>query len=152
MLADKGISLEGKRCLITGSDSVSTDRTFRLVPSLHLFMSGQFCVQLCTSPFLLFFTLSLALALFLSLPLSPSINLSLSFYRSIYLSLLSLLNILHFSLLFLLFLSSYILQSALALAEKLTELGAIPLTFSDTSGFIYEPTGFDSAKVKTVWT
>jgi glutamate dehydrogenase (NADP+) len=40
--------------------------------------------------------------------------------------------------------------TALALAEKLTELGAVPLTFSDTSGFIYEPTGFDAAKVKTV--
>jgi glutamate dehydrogenase (NADP+) len=41
-------------------------------------------------------------------------------------------------------------STALALAEKLVELGAIPLTFSDTSGFIYEPTGFDAAKVKTV--
>ena len=40
--------------------------------------------------------------------------------------------------------------TALALAEKLVELGAIPVTFSDSSGFIYEPTGFDAAKVKTV--
>ncbi len=39
---------------------------------------------------------------------------------------------------------------ALAVAEKLIELGAIPLTFSDSSGHIYEPGGFDLAKVKTV--
>jgi glutamate dehydrogenase (NADP+) len=37
-----------------------------------------------------------------------------------------------------------------AIAEKLVELGAIPLTFSDSSGFVYEPNGFDAAKVKTV--
>jgi glutamate dehydrogenase (NADP+) len=35
-------------------------------------------------------------------------------------------------------------------AEKLVEMGAIPLTFSDSSGFIYEPDGFDAAKVRTV--
>jgi len=39
---------------------------------------------------------------------------------------------------------------ALAVAEKLIEFGAIPVTFSDSSGFIYEPTGFDSAKLKTI--
>jgi hypothetical protein len=39
---------------------------------------------------------------------------------------------------------------AMAVAEKLLELGAIPLTFSDSSGFVYEPNGFDAAKVKTV--
>jgi glutamate dehydrogenase (NADP+) len=42
------------------------------------------------------------------------------------------------------------LQTALAVAEKLIELGAIPITFSDTSGFIYEPQGFDAAKLKTI--
>lgn len=30
---------------------------------------------------------------------------------------------------------------AVAVAEKLIELGAIPITFSDQSGFIYEPNG-----------
>jgi len=39
---------------------------------------------------------------------------------------------------------------ALAVAEKLLELGAIPITFSDTSGNIYEPSGFDSAKFRTI--
>lgn len=39
---------------------------------------------------------------------------------------------------------------ALSVAEKLLELGAIPLTFSDDSGHIYEPNGFDSNKVKSV--
>ena len=38
----------------------------------------------------------------------------------------------------------------MAVAEKLTEFGAIPLTFSDSSGYIYEPNGFDAAKVKMV--
>ena len=41
---------------------------------------------------------------------------------------------------------------ALAVAEKLVELGAIPLTLSDASGVVYEPDGFDAAKVKTVST
>eukprot|EP00596_Hydrurales_sp_CCMP1899_P002281 CAMPEP_0119051166 /NCGR_PEP_ID=MMETSP1177-20130426/72871_1 /TAXON_ID=2985 /ORGANISM="Ochromonas sp, Strain CCMP1899" /LENGTH=505 /DNA_ID=CAMNT_0007030283 /DNA_START=119 /DNA_END=1636 /DNA_ORIENTATION=- len=41
-------------------------------------------------------------------------------------------------------------RSSQAVAEKLVDLGAIPITFSDSSGFIYEPNGFDSAKVKTV--
>ena len=36
---------------------------------------------------------------------------------------------------------------AMAVAEKLLELGAIPITFSDTSGYIYEPNGFNVAKV-----
>ena len=41
-------------------------------------------------------------------------------------------------------------QVALAVAEKLIELGAIPITFSDTSGHILEPQGFDMAKLKTM--
>lgn len=40
--------------------------------------------------------------------------------------------------------------TALSVAEKLIELGAIPVTFSDTSGNIFEPQGFDSAKLKTM--
>jgi glutamate dehydrogenase (NADP+) len=32
----------------------------------------------------------------------------------------------------------------------LLQLGAIPLTFSDSSGFVYEQGGFDDAKLKTV--
>ena len=39
---------------------------------------------------------------------------------------------------------------ALAIAEKLIQLGAIPITFSDSSGFVYEAGGFDDAKLKTV--
>ena len=41
MLADKGISLEGKRCLITGSDSVSTQH----VHLLHVLIG--MCVLFC---------------------------------------------------------------------------------------------------------
>ena len=37
MLEDKGISLEGKRCLITGSDSVSTLLCCTCVPSYFTF-------------------------------------------------------------------------------------------------------------------
>lgn len=39
---------------------------------------------------------------------------------------------------------------SLAVAEKLLELGAIPVTVSDTTGHIYEPMGFDAAKLKTI--
>jgi len=39
---------------------------------------------------------------------------------------------------------------AISVAEKLMELGAIPITFSDAYGHIYEPEGFDSAKMKTI--
>jgi len=42
------------------------------------------------------------------------------------------------------------MQVALAVAEKLVELGAIPITFSDSSGHIYEPQGFDSARLKYI--
>lgn len=41
-------------------------------------------------------------------------------------------------------------QAALSLAEKLIELGAIPLTFTDHSGTIYEPNGFDMAKLRSI--
>lgn len=40
--------------------------------------------------------------------------------------------------------------TAMSVAEKLVELGAIPITFTDSSGHIYEPGGFDSAKLKTM--
>lgn len=40
--------------------------------------------------------------------------------------------------------------TAMAVAEKLLELGAVPITFTDSSGHIYEPSGFDAAKLKTV--
>ena len=39
---------------------------------------------------------------------------------------------------------------ALAVAEKLIEFGAIPLTFTDSSGSIYEPNGFNQSSLKTV--
>ncbi|CAM9471976.1 unnamed protein product [Discosporangium mesarthrocarpum] len=39
---------------------------------------------------------------------------------------------------------------AVHVAERLLQLGAIPLTFSDSSGHIYEPGGIDSAKLKTI--
>jgi len=39
---------------------------------------------------------------------------------------------------------------ACALAEKLLEFGAIPITFSDTSGHIYEPSGMDASKLDTI--
>lgn len=39
---------------------------------------------------------------------------------------------------------------AISLAERLVELGAIPITFSDSAGHIYEPGGFDAGKLKTV--
>lgn len=35
-------------------------------------------------------------------------------------------------------------------AEKLLDYGAIPLTFSDSSGFVYEPDGFDKTKLGTI--
>jgi glutamate dehydrogenase (NADP+) len=39
---------------------------------------------------------------------------------------------------------------ARAVAKKLLEFGAIPLTFSDSSGHLYEPAGIDEAKLKTI--
>jgi len=39
---------------------------------------------------------------------------------------------------------------ARSVAEKLLELGAIPLTFSDASGHVYEPDGIDEGKLKTI--
>lgn len=39
---------------------------------------------------------------------------------------------------------------ARGVAEKLLEYGAIPLTFSDSSGFIYEPDGIDQGKLRTI--
>ncbi|RYH22986.1 hypothetical protein EON65_18415 [archaeon] len=36
------------------------------------------------------------------------------------------------------------------MAEKLIEFGAIPITFSDMSGFVNEPQGFDLPKLKTL--
>lgn len=39
---------------------------------------------------------------------------------------------------------------AIHVAEKLLQLGAVPLTFSDSSGHIYEPEGIDSAKLRTI--
>jgi glutamate dehydrogenase (NADP+) len=41
-------------------------------------------------------------------------------------------------------------QTALSVAEKLIELGAVPITFSDNSGHVHEPQGFDLAKIKTM--
>ncbi|CAN0452792.1 unnamed protein product [Pylaiella littoralis] len=39
---------------------------------------------------------------------------------------------------------------ALNVADKLLELGAIPVTFSDSSGHIFEPEGFDVEKFKKI--
>lgn len=39
---------------------------------------------------------------------------------------------------------------ARSVAEKLIEYGAIPLTFSDASGHVYEPDGIDIGKLKTI--
>ena len=39
---------------------------------------------------------------------------------------------------------------ARSVAEKLMEFGAIPLTFSDSSGHVYEADGMDEAKLKTI--
>eukprot|EP00904_Undaria_pinnatifida_P010369 jgi/Undpi1/6462/HiC_scaffold_20.g08941.m1 len=39
---------------------------------------------------------------------------------------------------------------AVHVAEKLLHFGAIPLTFSDSSGHIYEPEGIDPAKLRTI--
>mmetsp|Transcript_17046 Transcript_17046/g.15398 ORF Transcript_17046/g.15398 Transcript_17046/m.15398 type:complete len:525 (-) Transcript_17046:47-1621(-) len=41
---------------------------------------------------------------------------------------------------------------ALAVAEKLLEFGAIPISFSDTSGHVVELNGFNKAKFKTLQT
>ena len=41
-------------------------------------------------------------------------------------------------------------STALAVAEKLLEYGAVPITFTDSSGHIYEPAGFDAAKLRTI--
>ena len=39
---------------------------------------------------------------------------------------------------------------ARSVAEKLQDYGAIPLTFSDSSGFVYEPDGIDEGKLRTI--
>jgi len=39
---------------------------------------------------------------------------------------------------------------ARSVAEKLLDFGAIPLTFSDSSGFVYEPDGIDEGKLRTI--
>jgi len=39
---------------------------------------------------------------------------------------------------------------ARSVAEKLLDYGAIPLTFSDSSGYVYEPDGFDKTKLGTI--
>lgn len=41
-------------------------------------------------------------------------------------------------------------HTAMAVAEKLLQLGAIPITFSDSSGNVHEPNGFDAGKLKTM--
>lgn len=43
--------------------------------------------------------------------------------------------------------SSYV---AMAVAEKLLQYGAVPITFSDPAGHVYEPQGIDAAKVRTI--
>lgn len=40
--------------------------------------------------------------------------------------------------------------TALSLAEQLLQLGAIPITFSDASGFVYEPDGFGTGALRTI--
>ena len=39
---------------------------------------------------------------------------------------------------------------SLAIAQKVMDMGGIPITFSDHSGHIYEPGGIDKAKLKTI--
>lgn len=39
---------------------------------------------------------------------------------------------------------------ARSVAEKLVKLGAIPLTFTDMSGHLYEPDGINAGKLKTI--
>ena len=39
---------------------------------------------------------------------------------------------------------------ARSVAEKLLDYGAIPLTFSDTSGHVYEPDGINAGRLKTI--
>ena len=39
---------------------------------------------------------------------------------------------------------------ARSVARKLLDFGAIPLTFSDSSGHVYEPDGIDAGKLKTI--
>lgn len=39
---------------------------------------------------------------------------------------------------------------ARSLAAKLLEFGAVPLTFSDASGFVYEPEGFTDGSLRTI--
>lgn len=41
-------------------------------------------------------------------------------------------------------------HTAVSVAQKVLDLGGIPISFSDSSGHIYEPNGFDAAKLKTV--
>ena len=41
-------------------------------------------------------------------------------------------------------------KTARAAAAKLLEYGAIPLTFTDESGHVYEPSGIDSSKLRTI--
>mmetsp|Transcript_15687 Transcript_15687/g.32989 ORF Transcript_15687/g.32989 Transcript_15687/m.32989 type:complete len:511 (+) Transcript_15687:180-1712(+) len=41
-------------------------------------------------------------------------------------------------------------KNARSVAAKLLEFGAIPLTFSDESGHVYEPNGIDESKLKTI--
>lgn len=41
-------------------------------------------------------------------------------------------------------------KNARSVAEKLLTYGAIPLTFSDESGYVYEPNGINESKLKTI--
>ena len=41
-------------------------------------------------------------------------------------------------------------KTARAVAAKLLDYGAIPLTFSDESGHVYEPSGIDGSKLRTI--
>lgn len=41
-------------------------------------------------------------------------------------------------------------KNARAVASKLLEYGAVPLTFSDESGHVYEPSGIDESKLRTI--
>lgn len=41
-------------------------------------------------------------------------------------------------------------KNARAVAAKLLEYGAVPLTFSDESGHVYEPKGIDESKLRTI--
>ena len=143
LLEDKGLSLAGKRCVITGSNYVRPAPVplyapYTFPPPAHSL--SMFCcrVDTCSKAALLFNFIIGYFSRLRDVSLSPAIRI---IHWRHYAAVISLLHPTFHN-------SFFIPQVALALAEKLLELGAIPLTFTDSSGAIFEPSGFSEARLK----